>query len=324
MSKEENDGHIWNEMELTKTLDDIVDKTLGELNQAYFDDKKKKRQDKVTGVAGTIIEESVLKYRPNNDRGCDITVDGVKYEVKTTGIRKDRNGQFTAKECLTITAVSPNDIVNESFSSSHLWDKLEHLLLIYYHYDSKKAVTVQDYAHFEIMGYEFHKFSASDCKRIETDWTLVRNFIDRNRDCPPEQLSQHLRHSLMMIDMAPRKQPRFRLKRSIVNNIVQEKFKPDNKREEQRSEFDSYAAIDAKCNELEIKYSGRTVMELINYFNLKANHPLPKSINERIAVKMFGENVGSINKIEVLSRFEWVNDLSRSWVRSETAPCSRS
>ncbi len=42
---------------------------------------------KVTGIAGDVIEQSVLGYPANSDQKPDIIVDGKNVEVKTTGVK---------------------------------------------------------------------------------------------------------------------------------------------------------------------------------------------------------------------------------------------
>ncbi len=51
---------------------------------------------------------------------------------------------------MTITAVSPHSITEEEFETSSFWHKLEHLLIVYYHYDSPETVPAAKYADFLI------------------------------------------------------------------------------------------------------------------------------------------------------------------------------
>ncbi len=52
---------------------------------------------KVTGIAGDVIEQSVLGYKANSKQGPDILADGVPTELKVTGIYVDGEGGST--EC---------------------------------------------------------------------------------------------------------------------------------------------------------------------------------------------------------------------------------
>ena len=159
---------------------------------------------------------------------------GVQTALKTTGIRlsKKDEKQYEAKEPMSITAVSPNQIVLEQFSTSRFWHKLKHMLLVYYHYSSTKTVKASEYADFYIRGYEFHEFNAADEAILKNDWELIRDFIieiQHNFDVPESQysrISSELRDKLAYIDTAPKwpNPPRFRLKRQVVTDIVQKHF----------------------------------------------------------------------------------------------------
>ena len=61
---------------------------------------------KVTGIAGSVVEQSVLGYKADSKKEADICVDGIMTEVKTTGLKKLKDGKLTAKEPISITAVS--------------------------------------------------------------------------------------------------------------------------------------------------------------------------------------------------------------------------
>lgn len=154
-----------------KKLDDIlrnaVGKTLGkcDVNNVFA---KTINSPKITGIAGDVVEQSILGYPPDTDKKPDLIVDGIETEVKTTGIRRPKKNSRTknksniiyeAKEPMSITAVSPESITDEEFETSSFWHKLEHLLLVYYHYDSLETVTAAEYAKFFIEGYHFHTFS---------------------------------------------------------------------------------------------------------------------------------------------------------------------
>ena len=190
---------------------------------------------KITGIAGDVIEQSVLGYSADSDKNPDLLVDGVPTELKTTGIRKPKKTggfMYEAKEPMSITAVSPDKITNEEFSTSSFWHKLEHMLIVYYHYDSPVTVKAADYADFFIKGYHFHEFSEEEQEILKNDWLIVRDFIQHLQDnyANPKaeypRISSELRKQLMLIDTAPKwpNAPRFRLKRAAVSTLVQKHF----------------------------------------------------------------------------------------------------
>ena len=124
-----DESHFFQKKYLEKILDNCLDKTLGDVDSNNLFDKTKENK-KITGIAGNIIEQSVLGYPADNRQEPDLNIDGVKTELKTTGIKYIKNNsEFVAKEPMSITAVSPKTIVKETFFESNFWHKLEHNLL---------------------------------------------------------------------------------------------------------------------------------------------------------------------------------------------------
>lgn len=103
-------------------------------------------RDKVKGIAGDIIEVSVLGCNKDSLQEPDIIVDGELTEIKTTGMVKPKKYDspyfFECKEPVSVTAVSIDKIVYEEFESSNFWHKLAHLLWVYYWYNSIGTVKV--------------------------------------------------------------------------------------------------------------------------------------------------------------------------------------
>lgn len=300
--------HFFHKEELIKILDKCLDKTLGEVDTNNVFDKTIGKP-KITGIAGDVIEQSVLGYPADNRQEPDLDIDGVKTEVKTTGI-KYRNNQieFVAKEPMSITAVSPDTIVNEKFIESNFWHKLEHILFVYYLYDSPLTVKASQYANFPIKGYEFHEFNSQDIEILKNDWKIVRDFIItlqneyENYEEEYPRISYELRPKLMYIDTAPKwpNRPRFRLKRTVVSSIIKEHF--GETLEQLPGKYTSYSEINKTCNKLSEKYKGKTIKELIELLNIDVNKNVNKSIGEQIIVKMFGGNSKKMQNIELFNK----------------------
>ncbi len=304
-------GHFFHRKDLQDILDNVLNKTLGEIDENHVFDKAQ-TNPKITGIAGDVIEQSVLGYPADNLQRPDLNVDGVETELKTTGIRLSKKDEkkYEAKEPMSITAVSPNQIVLEQFSTSRFWHKLKHMLLVYYHYSSTKTVKASEYADFYIRGYEFHEFNAADEAILKNDWELIRDFIieiQHNFDVPESQysrISSELRDKLAYIDTAPKwpNPPRFRLKRQVVTDIVQKHF--GNKLEQLPGHYSGYKDIDEKCHSITIQDAGKTVKELIVQYGIsvKDMNKLSKSVNESVIVKMFGGQSKKLNQIELFQR----------------------
>lgn len=300
--------HEYKRDDLIQRLETYLNKTLGEADVNHVFDKTK-TNPKITGIAGDVVEQSILGYPADNRQEPDLLVDGIKTELKTTGIRysKKEKNRYEAKEPMSITAVSPDSIVIEKFENSNFWHKIEHLLLVYYLYASSKTVTAAEYADFPIKGYEFYEFDASDREILKNDWTTVRDFIielqenyDNYQDEYP-RISSELRDKLLYIDTAPKwpHPPRFRLKRSVVTSIVQNHF--GQSFEQLPGRYTSYSDIDQKCHDLTIEYSGKTVKNLADIFCVDGRLD-GKAISERLIVRMFDGQAKKLQKVELFSR----------------------
>lgn len=302
-------GHFFHRNELEQILDNTLNKTLGEVDKNHVFDKTI-ANPKVTGIAGDVIEQSVLGFPADNLQRPDLNVDGVDTELKTTGIRlsKKESGKYEAKEPMSITAVSPDKIVLEEFGTSNFWHKLEHMLLVYYHYASNKTVKAAEYADFYIRGYEFHRFNKADQERLKNDWEIVRDFIvglQAAYEQPEGQyprISSELRDKLVYIDTAPKwpNPPRFRLKRQVVTDIVQNHF--GDKLEQLPERYDGFKDVDHKCRCITAQDASKTVGQLIQQYGITVKK-VSKSINETIIVKMFGGQSKKMNQIELFNRF---------------------
>lgn len=305
--------HEFKRDELEQIFTNAKNRTLGEVdvNNVFV---RTVANPKITGIAGDVVEQSILGYPANSDKKPDLLVDGTPTELKTTGIRKPKKGNFIyeAKEPMSITAVSPNNITNEEFDTSSFWSKLEHMLLVYYHYDSPVTVTAADYANFFIKGYHFHEFSEEEKEILKNDWLIVRDFIQYLKDnyVDPKaeypRISSELRKHLMLIDTAPKwpNPPRFRLKRAAVSTLVQKHFGAQF--EELDETYSSFKELDAELHKLATKYRGKTIRTLIKElgiaFDFDSGKDVPKSISEQIIIKMFGGTAKKLSKIEIFSK----------------------
>ena len=299
------DSHFFHKDEITRILDDCLNKTLGEVDSNNVFDRTIKHP-KITGIAGDVIEQSVLGYPPDIRQEPDLDIDGVKTELKTTGMRR-KGSRYDAKEPMSITAVSPDTIVNETFLDSNFWHKLEHMLFVYYLYDSPSPVKAAQYADFPIKGYQFHEFDEEDQEILKNDWEIVRDFIrylqDEYEDYEDEypRISHELRPKLMYIDTAPKwpNRPRFRLKRAVVSSIIQEHFGEG--LEQLPGKYTTFSEIDKTLHDLSEKYKGKTIGELIDLLDIEVTR-VNKSIGEAIIVKMFGGKSKKMQSIELFRK----------------------
>jgi len=287
---------------MVELLDQCLNKTLGEIDRRGIF-RRAEASRKITGIAGDVIEQSVFGCTADNKQKADFLVDGLRTELKTTGLRysKKEKGKYEAEEPVTITAVSPDTIVTEEFAESHFWQKLAHLLFVYYLYDSPCTVPAAEYARFPVKGYEFHEFSPEDRDILRSDWMQVRDFIaglqrdyaDYEAQYP--RISHDLRKKLLYIDTAPKwpHHPRFRLRREFVTSIVREHF--GEKLEQLSGQYASMSDIDQRLHDKAEELRGDTVEKLLARYHIKQR--ATKGLMECVVVRMFGGQSKRLNKV---------------------------
>lgn len=68
--------HIFTKNDLENILNQAVGKTLKEVDKNNVFDRTKAKP-KITGIAGDVIEQSVLGYAPDTKQSADLLVDNV-------------------------------------------------------------------------------------------------------------------------------------------------------------------------------------------------------------------------------------------------------
>lgn len=114
-------NHSFAEQDIHSRFNAIVGHTVAEVDTAGVLTASSASRNK--GRVGAVIERSVLGYPADSDRRPDILIDGQPWEVKVTGLVEVARGGWRAKEPMSITAVAPEGIVAESFTTSSFWHK---------------------------------------------------------------------------------------------------------------------------------------------------------------------------------------------------------
>lgn len=199
-------NHSFTEQDIRKRFGAIVGHTVAEVDTADVLAASKASRNK--GRIGAVIEQSVLGYPADSDSRPDILIDGQPWEVKATGLKEGARGGWCAKEPMSITAVAPEGIVTESFSTSAFWHKAERLLVVYYLYVRPGRGVKVEYAGFEFKGYDLHTWREVDRCRLEADWTTVREFVRTalagDVDAEMPNLSTLINPQLLYLDTSPK------------------------------------------------------------------------------------------------------------------------
>lgn len=321
------DDRKFTKAQIYDILENAKGKTLGEVDKSRQFDRTKE-SEKITGIAGDVIEQSVFGYERDSDQECDIEIDGVLTELKTTGVRipkgdlksvKGKTGDaynvhLAAKEGISITGVTFEPTIQTDFNTSHFWEKSEHLLIVFYEYKSYEVVPASGYSKFPIVDYCYNSFSDEEKAKLQNDWELVRDHLQKVYEEYPdtalrnEQLvgfTHVLRPNLLLIELVPgfkRKatgsyqKPRYRLKKTFVDYIVRGHFDKSRTQNEivLKDSFSSFAQLDARCHALSLQYKGKTIAELKEMLGITTS---TKDMAAICVIRMFGTDCKKLNQI---------------------------
>lgn len=82
------------------------------------------------GGLGNLLEEVYFEYKANSNQDADFKEAGV--ELKASPFEYTKKGELRAGERLVLTMISYDGPVEIDFYSSHAWNKMRSILLIYY------------------------------------------------------------------------------------------------------------------------------------------------------------------------------------------------
>lgn len=140
----------------------LAGKTLREATGiSQIDDPHRRR-----GAFGNALEEFYFKIPPNSSPKADF--DGAGLELKSTPLKRNKNGELAAKERLVISQINFMNVVDEDFEHSHLMDKAENILLVSYLYEQDK-----DPLDYVIQSAVRWSFPEDDLPQIKKDWEAV-------------------------------------------------------------------------------------------------------------------------------------------------------
>lgn len=320
-----------------KLLEGVKGKTLGEVDSSHQFARTEK-SEKITGIAGDIIEQSVFGYARDSNQECDIEIDGVLTELKTTGVRipkSDRNKvqgksgvaynvYLRAKEGISITGVTFEPAIQTDFLTSHFWEKAEHLLIVFYEYRSYEVVSASAYSQFPIIDYCYNRFSDAEREQLRNDWEIVRDYLQKiysaytdvnERNEHLEGFTHELRPDLLLIELVPGfkkrinqgkisyQRPRYRLKQTFVDYIVRGHFnKSRAKTEIQLKEpFNSFLELDMRCRVLTELYKGYTLKQLKEVLKIEPDVSI-KDFAALSVLRMFEADCKRLNQISDFSK----------------------
>ena len=111
-------SRIFTSAQIDRILKEVIGKTLLQVDKAGIF-QQHAGSEKVTGIAGHIIEASVLGCKIDSKQEADILIDEIPHEVKTTGMVKPKRSDspyiYEYTEHIRVTDASNSVIVAEDF-----------------------------------------------------------------------------------------------------------------------------------------------------------------------------------------------------------------
>ncbi|WP_447409979.1 Sau3AI family type II restriction endonuclease [Clostridium perfringens] len=151
---------------------------ISEEKEEYAENHENKKRK---GGLGDLIEECYFHYKCNNDSRPDFPDAGV--ELKVTPYKINKNKTLSAKERLIITMIDYFKVIEENFEDSHLWNKSQLILLIYYLY-SKDIENRLDY---KINYAKLFTPPKEDLEIIKNDFKII---VDKIKAGKAHELSE--------------------------------------------------------------------------------------------------------------------------------------
>lgn len=250
-----------------------------------YENKKRK------GGLGELIEERFFHYKCNNDSRADFDKAGV--ELKVTPYKINKNGSLAAKERLIITMIDYFKVIEEQFEMSHLWQKSNLILLVYYLYE-KEIKNRLDYK----IGYaKLFSPPNQDMQIIKHDFEVI---IEKIKAGKAHELSEG---DTLYLGAAPkaatskdrRKQPcsnelakprAFAFKNSYMTYVLNNYIVPGKRTYEAiiKDKTDSFEDYVVKKI---YSYRGYSVQDLCTEFDIKYDRK-PKNLEAMLAYRILG------------------------------------
>ncbi len=128
------------------------------------------------GSLGNVVERYYYDIHPEGDGSPDFKEAGV--ELKTTPVKKNKNGSYAAKERLVLGMIDYLEETKREFKTSSYFKKNEKLMLLSYLHEEGK--TIGDVRFLLAKLYEFDKLPKEDQKIIREDWEKINTKIKAN------------------------------------------------------------------------------------------------------------------------------------------------
>lgn len=294
------------EQELLEYTSNIKGKTFKEIDSENLLANASLNRQK--GLLGHVVETGFYKYPINSDSKADFEELGI--ELKVTGYIKNKNGSLRAKERLVLSKINYNEIINETFESSHVLGKCRKMLLIWYEYNSTKEAK-----DFLITDYQLYDLT-NDFKIFNNDFEIIKGKVLDGRAhelsegdtsylgaCTKARTSSD-RTTQPFSDILPK--PRaYSLKNTYMTGILRELIeKPTLLEIKSQQEFNT--VIEYVKYKLE-PYFGKTQVEILEEITGREyDETIPKNISKMISDELIGKDKDLPKKDDLFTKTSFI------------------
>lgn len=255
-------------------------------------------------LMGDLFEEWFGKPK-DSDSSPDLGL----VELKATPFKRLKSGKISAKERLVLNIINYENLVNESFDSSHLIQKNKNLELAFY--EANPEVSKSEWFFQEVFSYQMQQYPA-DFEIIKKDWHIIQEYVKAGK---AHELSESLTDYLSACTKGANrksvrsqpfsdikaKQRAFSFKSGFMTNLLRQYVFNDNSNE---SIIKNASEVKNKSLEELIKdkfapYVGKSQKELQEIFEINSTS---KSIRNMIVRAILGLNKNS--KLDKIAEFE--------------------
>lgn len=128
------------------------------------------------GLLGNLIEQAYFGYPSNSNQEADFPEVGL--ELKSTPY--DGQGEnMRPGETLSLTQINYREPQEEDYYRSHVWDKMQKILIVYYHRERERALRIQSKLFYNISYVFMLRPDKRDLAIIEADYRLLVGYMIR-------------------------------------------------------------------------------------------------------------------------------------------------
>ena len=158
--------------ELLHYTEAIKGKTFKEIDSEHMlDNTTNLKRNK--GILGQVVERGFYKYPINTNPRADF--DNIGVELKVTAYKKNKKGERSAKERVSLSKIDFNKIVDEEYEYSKLIYKNRKILFIWYFYEKGK-----DIGDFLITDYQLYDMG-QDEETFKNDFYIIKQKVKDGR-----------------------------------------------------------------------------------------------------------------------------------------------